>query len=319
MLLKHKLYVSLIAATLLPLSISTLLFSNSLRGHAEHKFSETTLPTALSNVRNAIEHQLSIPISTSRAIAKNLFVERFIEKGESPNDIPSFIAYLNHVKNNDLAASAFIVSDKTKKYYSFSGEIRTLSFPNDNWFKEFIYKDKPYELIFDINHKTNKAKIYVNYAIEIKGIKVGIGGISHSVNSINDKIKNYSIGESGIVYLVDNNGKIKLHPDKELIGSVITLNNIAYGHQHIISRGEDEFITSSIPLTSLDWHLVAEVPIQELYGPIDRAIQHNLIYGGLIALLGIIFIILFANKMFKPIEEITASVSSLATKIIGKR
>lgn len=319
MLLKHKLYVSLIVATLLPLSISTLLFSNNLRAHAENKFSKTTLPTALSNVKNAIERQLSTPISTSRAIATNLFVERFIEQGESTNDITDFITYLNHVKINDDAISAYIISDKTKKYYSFDGDTRTLSFPTDNWFKEFIYKETPYELIFDINPKINKAKIYVNYAIKIDGIKVGIGGISHSVSSINDMIKHHSIGESGIAYLVDNNGKIKLHPDESLIGNVIALNNIAYGQQHIILRGENEFITSSTPLTSLDWHLVAEVPIQELYGPIDDAIQSNLIFGGLIALLGIIFIILFANKMFKPIEEITVSVSSLATKIIGKR
>lgn len=319
LLLKHKLYASLIMATLLPLTISTLLFSNNIRENSVQRLENTELPTALSNVKNAIEWQLAAPIATSRAIAKNLFIEQWIESGEPENSTDNFIEYLDHIKNNDDAITAYIVSDKTKKYYSSSSEIRNLIFPSDNWFNDFLYSNKPYELSFDINKEINKAKIYINYAIEVNGLKVGIAGISHSLNSMNDMIENQTIGQSGIVYLVDQNGLIKLHPNQELIGSVVSLNNIMYGHQSTRLKGQEEYIVSSIPLTSLNWHLVAEIPSQELYGPIDSAIKTNLLWGTLIALVGLIFIMLFVNRMFKPIEDITVSISSLATKIIGKR
>lgn len=318
MLLKHKLYASLIVATLLPLSISTLLFSNNIREHAAQKLSQDELPTALSNVRNAIEWQLSAPIATSRAIAKNYFVEQWFEQGESQDKLDGFITYLESVKKNDDAISAYIVSDDSKKYYSYSGEVRSLTFPSDNWFREFLNSDVPYELNFDINKKTNKAKIYVNYAIEIEGVRRGVGGISHSVNSMNEIIENQLIGKTGIVYLVDSLGIVKLHPNQDLIGSTIALNNIIYGQQSTLTRHNIAFITSSIPLTSLDWHLVAEIPAQELYGPINDAIKRNLIWGALIALFGIAIMMLVVNRMFRPIEDITVSVSSLATKIIGK-
>ncbi len=317
-LLKHKLYTSLIAATLLPLCISTVFFSNSLHDLTSNKLANEELPTALSNVRNAIEWQLSEPIATSRAIATNLFVKQWLQDGESAENKQQYIDYLNNVKLTDDAISAFIVSDTSQQYYSYSGEVRQLSYPSDNWFTDFLSSNKRYGLIFDINKQTGKAKVYVNYIIEIEGERRGLAGISHSVSSMNEIIKSQSIGNGGIVFLVDAVGEIKLHPNQSMIGESIPLNNIIYGLQTTIERDNHTLVSSSIPLQSLDWHLVAEIPEDKLYGPIDEAIRNNLIFGGLIAILGVILIILLVNRMFRPIEKITNSVSSLATKIVGK-
>lgn len=318
-LLKHKLYTSLITATFLPLCILTFLFSVTLKELTVAKLTKEDLPVALSNVRNAIEWELSEPIATSRSIAKNLFVEQWIKDGEPAQLSKKFIAYLNNVKVTDDAISAFIVSKSSKNYYSYSGEIRPLSYPSDNWFLDFLALQEPYTLVVDINPERQKAKVYVNYAIEIDGVKQGIGGISHSVEEMIGIIENQKIGKTGFVYLVDNEGIIKLHPDQTLIGNTINLNGIIYGQQKTQDHNNIQYIVSSMPLQSLDWHLVAQIPSQELYGPIERAIKTNLIYVALVTFLGIFIIILFVNRMFKPIENITASVSTLATKITGKQ
>lgn len=318
MLLKHKLYTSLIVATLLPLLISTLFFSTNLHELISKKLEKQELPIALSNVKNAIEWQLSEPIATSRAIATNLFVKQWIRDGESTHSTEQYIDYLNNVKITDDAISAFIVSDTSQRYYSYSGEIRELTYPDDNWFTDFLASSKRYGLVFDINKETGKAKVYVNYVVEVDGSRRGLAGISHSVSSMNEIIKRQTIGNNGIVYLVDSVGEIKLHPDQSKIGESISLSNIIYGLQTKIERDDELFIASSIPLESLDWHLVAEIPEAELYGPIDDAIRKNLLFGGAIALIGIMLIVIFVNRMFRPIEQITSSVSSLATKIIGK-
>ena len=54
MLLKQKLYISLILAIVLPLTISTLLFTQSIRNHTEQKLANVDLPTALNEVKNGI-------------------------------------------------------------------------------------------------------------------------------------------------------------------------------------------------------------------------------------------------------------------------
>ena len=317
-LLKHKLYTSLIVATLLPLCISTIFFSNSLHELTSNKLADQELPTALSNVRNAIEWQLSEPIATSRGIATNLFVKQWLRDGESTGSKEQYIDYLNNVKLTDDAISAFIVSGTSQHYYSYSGEVRQLSYPSDNWFTDFLSSNKRYGLVFDINKQTGKAKVYVNYVIEIDGERRGLAGISHSVSSMNEIIRSQSIGNGGIVFLVDAVGEIKLHPDQSIIGESIPLNDIIYGLQTTIERDDQTLVSSSIPLQSLDWHLVAEIPEDKLYGPIDEAIRNNLLFGGLIAVIGVMLIILLVNRMFRPIEQITNSVSSLATKIVGK-
>lgn len=318
MLLRHKLYTSLITATLLPLCILTFLFSINLKEITVAKLTQEDLPVALSNVRNAIEWELSASIATSRAIAKNLFVEQWIKDGEPNESVANFIAYLNNVKVSDDAISAFIVSQSSQRYYSYSGEVRALTYPSDNWFLEFLAQQDPYSLVVDINPERKKAKVYVNYAIEIDSVKVGIGGISHSVSAMIEIIENQKIGKTGIVYLVDDEGVIKLHPDQTLIGTSINLNKIAFGQQITQQRDDNEYIISSMPLQSLSWHLVAQIPAQELYGPIENAIKTNLIYGTLVAFFGFLIIVFFVNRMFRPIENITASVSTLATKITGK-
>ena len=48
MLLKRKVYLSLILAVVAPLAISTLIFSNSIRSNTEEKLAKVDLPTALS-------------------------------------------------------------------------------------------------------------------------------------------------------------------------------------------------------------------------------------------------------------------------------
>lgn len=47
MLLKQKVYISLILAIVVPLAVSTFLFSNSIQSHIGDKLAKVDLPTAL--------------------------------------------------------------------------------------------------------------------------------------------------------------------------------------------------------------------------------------------------------------------------------
>jgi len=78
MLLKRKVYLSLILAVVAPLAISTLIFSNSIRSNTEEKLAKVDLPTALSEVKSQIELELSTPIIVGKEIAQNLFVQQWM-------------------------------------------------------------------------------------------------------------------------------------------------------------------------------------------------------------------------------------------------
>ncbi|XQF89418.1 hypothetical protein ACOBV8_10465 [Pseudoalteromonas espejiana] len=98
MLLKQKVYISLILAIVVPLAVSTFLFSNSIQNHTDEKLAKVDLPTALSEVKNKIELELSTPIIVAKEIAQNLFVKQWLSNGESEQTQADYINYLASIK-----------------------------------------------------------------------------------------------------------------------------------------------------------------------------------------------------------------------------
>ena len=314
MRLKQKVYISLVLAIVLPLSISTLLISENIKSNAHEKLSKSELPTSLKEVRNAIELELSVPINTSKNIVKNTFIENWLRAGEDTAKLDLFIEYLTRIKADNQAITSFIVSGATGNYYTSKGLVRQISETQDQWFYEFINSDKPYELSLDIDKITGQATIFINYIIKVDGVRVALGGVGRSLESMTSLIKSYKVGEAGIVYLVDDNGVIKLHPNKNYIGKKINLANISNGSLYVTEKNDINVIMSSIPVKTLKWHLVAEIPEDQLYGAINSAVNLNLIFGVIIALIGFMLVRVLAAQIFKPIEVITDAVSSLTQK-----
>ncbi|MDC9523447.1 methyl-accepting chemotaxis protein, partial [Pseudoalteromonas sp. Angola-31] len=118
MLLKRKVYLSLILAVVAPLAISTLIFSNSIRSNTEDKLAKVDLPTALSEVKSQIELELSTPIIVGKEIAQNLFVQQWMNNNEDAQSRGKFIDYLKHIKNKNQASNAYIISKNSRNYYT---------------------------------------------------------------------------------------------------------------------------------------------------------------------------------------------------------
>ena len=314
MLLKQKIYASLITAIVLPLTISTIIFSNNIKLNAEEKLAKIELPTALGQIKNAIELELTSPIVVSRAIANNTFVKQWINEGEPDEKQSEFIDYLANIKQQEKAITSFIVSSITSNYYTADGLTRQVTQDEDQWFYNFLQSDNTFELSLDVDKSTGAATVFINYVIEANGQRVAIGGIGRSLEAMTQSINSYKVGFTGIVYLVNDEGIVQLHPNKKLNGTKIALTKIRNGKITIFEKQEKSFIRSSTPLSSINWHLVAEIPEKELYQAIDEAIFNNVIFGIIIAIIGFALVRILSNQIFKPIEEITQAVYSLTQK-----
>jgi methyl-accepting chemotaxis protein len=311
MLLKQKMYLSLVLAIVVPLAISTFIFSSSIHSHTEEKLADVDLPTALNEVRNKIELALAKPIIVSKEISQNSFVKNWLINNEDDSSKQSFIEYLTTIKKENNALTAFIVSEKTKNYYTEAGITRQVNREEDKWFYDFLASDKSFDLSLDIDKNSQQVVVFINYAVEINGIRTAVAGIGRSLDSMTSLVKNHRIGKSGVVYLVSSDGTIMLHGTKSKIGQTISLSPIKNGAIHNVEINGTDHIVSSTPLDSLDWHLVAEIPEEQLYGPINSAINKNIIMGVLIAIIGFAFVRVLAGQIFKPIEGITKAVTAL--------
>jgi len=314
MLLKHQLTAGLVFAIVFPLAVSTYMFSHNIKKHATEKLTHTELPTALSDVRNAIELELAQPIVTSESIAKNVFVTNWLKDGEPKSESGDFVAYLSETKSQSKAITAFIVSGASQNYYTHEGLVRQINNSGDRWFYDFINSNKEFELSIDVDKSIGHATVFINYVILVDGVRKAIGGVGRSLESMTKLIQSYKIGEQGIVYLANANGEIQLHPDKSLIGKSVNLKSISQGKILTEEREAGTYLISSTPLSSVDWHLIAEIPEKQLYGAINSAINQNVLFGFIIAIIGLVLIRLFTIQIFKPIEVITQAVASLTQK-----
>ncbi|MDU0111911.1 methyl-accepting chemotaxis protein [Psychrosphaera aquimarina] len=314
MKLQQKVYLSLVTAILLPLIISTYLFSTSITSFLTSKLENSELPTALSEVRNAIELELSSPIEAAKAIATNSMVINWIAAGEPESKLQEFTQYLLNNKSNNEAITAFIVSSESSNYYTNEGIVRKVSRSEDPWFYDFLNSNKQFDLSVDIDKNLGRAAVFINYAISVNNRVVAIGGVGRSLDAMTQLIKSYRIAKTGIVYLVDEQGTIVLHPDQTLIGNKIDLAATKSKVLNTVEIENENYIRSSIKLNSLDWNLVAEIPKQELFGAIESAIFQNIIFGVIIAGIGFVLVNLLAKQIFRPIRSIHSSVVNLTEK-----
>ena len=180
MLLRSKIYVSLILSIIIPLFFSTIIFTSSIRSHTHEKLESSELPTALNEIRNQIELELATPIILSKSIAQNELVKDWIKKGETPDELNKYIRYLNRMKEDNNADHTYIVSNQSKDYITNEGFDRKIDNVGDSWFSKFLKSDKQYELSLDIDKQTQQATVFINYVIEIDGVRAGVAGMSRS-------------------------------------------------------------------------------------------------------------------------------------------
>ena len=312
MKLKNLVIISLVAAIVVPLSISSILFSSSISQYLSDKMETSDIPTSLREVRNAVELEINSSIVASQAIAENSFVVEWLKQGEPTDVQPDFLNYLEHVKQSNSAINAFIVSDLSKNYYTNEGILTRLT-EKDAWFPAFLNSNREYQIAIDVDNTLGSAAAFINYVITIDGRRVGLGGVGRSLQGITDLVKKYKIGKSGVVYLADPQGQIQIHPDQSQVGKKIVPSNIVNKVYHTEVNGE-KYIQSGLEVESIGWYLIAEIPEEEMYQAIDDAVFENLIFGFIIALSGLFIVNALARQLFKPIESITKAVSDLTEK-----
>lgn len=312
MKLKQLVIISLIAAIVVPLTISSIIFSTSISQYLAEKMETSDLPTALREVRNAVELELTNSIAASRGIANNSFVVKWLESGENNEQQSDFVEYLEQIRTANNAVNAYIVSGLSRNYYTQDGILTTLT-AKDTWFTNFIDSHRDHEIAIDVDMATGSMVAYVNYIIKVNGQRKALGGVGRSLGGITDLVKQYKIGDSGVLYLTDPNGEIQIHPDSSQVGKKVQASKLVNKIEHAEINGE-KYIKSALPIESIDWYLVAEIPEQELYQAIDDAVFDNLIFGVIIALSGLFIVNALATRLFRPIEAITQAVTSLTEK-----
>jgi methyl-accepting chemotaxis protein len=298
--IRQKLSLVIGGSLLISVLISTLISNSSMRSIMTERINNEEIPATLNSVANAIEKEISLPLTISKSMAENTFTNQWISQGEDPSRLGDIKNYLAATQINNNAITAFIVSGISNNYYLPSGLSRTLNpnSNNDSWFYDFLKSGKKYSLDIDNDESLNTLTLFINYRT---GDGKSVAGIGMSINQVSELIKNYTIGEEGFAFLTDKEGNIQIHPNKNIkigtnlstiFGDDIDNNFLQKDNINIIqtSHNDGQFLAAKF-IPSLNWYAIIEIPTSEIFTPINNTsiqlVSLNIIVAAILIAIGL--------------------------------
>lgn len=296
---------------------------------AERQLKEQSLPLSLDNIYTDIEHYIIRPHFLSSVMSNNTFLKQWLESEEK--DIHKIKNYLQSIKKEYNLYNTFLVSEKTKNYYSENGVLETLSEENilNNWYYDFIKKQKKHEINLDINKFMSSSLIvFINYKIFDEDSKLlGVTGVALKTSYINELLKTFRTKHGFIVTFYNKDGDIVL--SERSINSSNTIHNkidfekiknqILNKESSIIEYTKDShsYILNSKYIPELDLYLTVEANLKDFTTDVKNIFIFNILISIFITIV-IALMIFFIIKNYSKKLEFMSDNDSL-TKISNRR
>ena len=218
-------------------------------------------------IYDKISSSLNEPIVVSKTMACDDFLAGFLKKEDAITEaeaIDTMRSYLGSLKNGLKYDSTFLVSEKSRRYYTYNGLNKIVNPENDAhdvWYSLFIEKNKPYDLDVD-SDEMNKGQwtVFVNARIEDENGKLlGVCGVGVQMTNLQELFLT-SEQEYGVkINFVDRNGLVQVDT------ADINIENAWLGGNMLTQAETDEYIYKTIGnnefavtkyVEYLDWYLV---------------------------------------------------------------
>jgi methyl-accepting chemotaxis protein len=155
---------------------------------------------------------------------------------------------------------------------------------------------------------------------------VGVLALIVKIDYLMDRVTKVKVGKSGYAFMVDQNGIVNAHPNRQLINTVDIksepgMEQIAKaimagetGAGYYTYRG-DEKIAGYAPVLMTKWCVVASEPMDELRVPI-RALQEQMaVIGGIILLVIAVAVFLLGRRITNPIARAAECLSEASDQV----
>ncbi|MCP4162739.1 MAG: methyl-accepting chemotaxis protein [Deltaproteobacteria bacterium] len=254
---------------------------------------KSELPGQMNYISSEIEGLIQGVMRQVRTLASDEFVLDFAKRDFPAEMEPLLVKHLLGIKKHSDFSIVSWVDGKTAKYWNQDGFLRVLNSEQDGWFFKYRKSPDPYNVSVFYNKQDKKTDLFVNFK-QMNGR--GMAGMAMPLNEMVSFLKNFRIGKTGIVYLVDDKGKVKIH-SKETFLEKETVKSL-YGQEksgQLLKKGKINFITTDTHiigskfLKSMNWYLISEIPKKEVFASVNEMSRSIIIVGiGLLIISGLI-------------------------------
>lgn len=275
---------------------------------------DNELPLTSDNIYSEIQSDFIRPVLVSSLMANDSFLREWVLEGEK--DVGKINRYLNTIRENYDAFTAFFISNNTLNYYHFSGPSRIISKknPEDRWFFRVRDMADQYEINVDENEEQDNAlTIFINYkTFDYDGNFIGVSGVGLGLHSVEEVVKKYERIFSRNIFFVDKEGIVRVSSRDGIINKnikdIIGLQELAAESlsqergSFSYKREGDEFLLTTRYIPELKWYLFVELPEAEATAGIRRSFIENIVIGFIVIGITLVLIIYVINIAQRQLE-----------------
>lgn len=207
----------------------------------DRQITANTLPLTSDVIISSLEQELLKPVLASGLMARNTFIEQTILTGEHNPDLLK--NYLVKIQEKTNAATTFLVSERSHRYYHASGIIKQVKQddPQDRWYFRFRDSGKPIEINVDRDTADLKRiTAFINVAMregqgQGQGRFLGATGLGLDFQTLQQKLRRHQQRHKARILIVDQDGKIVLASDDSK-GSLQSIQGLAKASSSILTQ-----------------------------------------------------------------------------------
>ena len=312
----------------LSVSISIINYLVSLN-NAQEQLKTQSLPLSLDNIYTDIQKHIIQPYLVSSMMANDTFVQDWLLHEEQ--DSKKIIKYLETIKNKYNMFNTFLVSDKTKNYYTQKGFIETIKEDqaDNKWYFNFKNIQNKHEINLDFNeHLSNNLIMFINYKILDGNFQfLGATGVALKISYINDMLKQFRVNHNFIVTFFNEKGDVVLAEKNILkyknIDEIAELKSnkdlILSKNTYLIEYNKkgSKYILNTKYIPELDLYLTVEANLEDFTKNVKKIFYINIIISLLITII-IALIVYFVIKNYSSKLEYLSNNDTL-TNISNRR
>ena len=296
--MKQKiLIISLITASLILLALITPSFIHN----KKHEQSNNQL--VASHINGIIASNIERPIGITSGLSSDEFLIRALEAEEktSENSMEEMMsAYLSSVKKQFGYNTVYVISDKTKRFYTSSGISKIVNpqnDPYDNWYPMFLDSGNKLQVHTDRDQLFDyRWSLFINSSIiDSDGKTLGVCGLAIPMEDWQKILKSVEKEYKVKINLIDSQGLVQVDTDfnnikNAYISDAISDNATERGFT-LTEKSKNAFrMTRYLP--NINWYLVVQGS-NHLEG---QKAGKNIIFFINLFLLSSIFLIIFEQK-----------------------
>ncbi|UBH27767.1 methyl-accepting chemotaxis protein [Aeromonas enteropelogenes] len=317
--LKQKILATITLAVVLSCLLVGYFSQRSAQQLIEKRMFEQELPNLTQRISKEIEQDLKGIAQAARQLATDRFILDWVDRGMPKEQEPILINQLKDVASQYGLVTASFADRQSAAYYNQDGFLRNLTPSQDAWFYDYTKSQK--EMTLSIFRESNgEMKLFVNFQ-QLDGR--GLAGFAKSLDAMVAMVSSFRLEQSGIVFMVDSSGKVKLHPnashiDRDTLGALVSGDSaslLAKRPFAVINAEVDgqPMVLASSYIPMLDWYLVTQVPQAEIYAGLAQTRNEILMISLVIALAMGAMGMLLAGSVSRPLNDLAGLFKELGS------